>query len=120
MTKRILLTDDDEAFRESVKEILLLEDYDITEANNGLEAINLLKDNEYDLLITDILMPKVEGLELSTQLRELGIDIKTIGMTGGGQLDKDNIVSFATGFFDACLTKPFTREEILKEVDKLI
>ena len=116
MSMTILLTDDDPGFRESVRQILVLEDYRVLEAKDGVEALRLLKSEEVGLLITDILMPDMEGVELCTKAKALRPDLKVIGMTGGGSINADSVTGIAERFFHAFLKKPFDRQDLLDKV----
>ena len=120
MSKTILLSDDDQGFRTSVKSILELEDFQVLEAENGVEALVILKSNSVDLLLTDVLMPDMEGIELSYKVGQLMPDLKVIGMTGGGRLSKDSVNNSAKNFFASFLIKPFSREQLLSEINKLL
>lgn len=95
MSKTILLhllVDNDSAFRESVRDTLEIEGHKIIEAENGRYALSHLKKSHVDLVITDILMPEVEGNELSAKIRQLKPGLKIIGMTGGGKIGTADIV----------------------------
>ena len=118
----ILLVDDDEDFRKSVREILELEDYGIIEASNGVEAISLLQNEDVDLIITDILMPACEGNEFALEVKKARPDLKVIGMTGGGKIMSSRNVQEACSqiLFEVVLKKPFTGEELLESVRKNI
>ncbi|MBN1545642.1 MAG: response regulator [Syntrophaceae bacterium] len=68
--KRILIVDDDSTLRQLIAEALSLSDFDIMEAESGTEAIRKIQENSYDLVITDMMMPGMSGMELLTQIRE--------------------------------------------------
>ena len=58
----ILIVDDEERIREVVKEYCLMEKYDVIEASDGLEALEMVKNNDIDLFVLDVMMPKLDGL----------------------------------------------------------
>jgi DNA-binding NtrC family response regulator len=121
MTPTILLVDDDNAFRTSVAQVLELEDYDFIQVSSGKECLEILNSpssSSIQLLISDILMPEMEGIELNMEIRKLRPDLKTIGMTGGGKIAISEIESSAKVFFDSFLTKPFSADQLIQEVQK--
>jgi len=81
----ILVVEDDEQHRRYLTELLTSEGYAVTQAKDGVEAANILKNNHYDLLITDIVMPEKEGIELIFEVHESQPDLPIIGMSGGGK-----------------------------------
>ncbi|PCJ63390.1 MAG: hypothetical protein COA79_00865 [Planctomycetota bacterium] len=122
MNKTILLVDDDDAFRDAVKDILELEGFKIICAENGKTALTELDNENLDLVITDILMPESDGIELISKIKELRSDLKVIGMTGGGTIASANKLktSFSGFYFETILTKPFEDSELLEAINKAI
>ena len=80
---RVLVIDDEPQIRSLVKRFLSQAGYDVDQAGDGLDGVKEMKENPADLMITDILMPKKEGLET---IREIYPECKTIAMSGGSQL----------------------------------
>jgi CheY-like chemotaxis protein len=122
MNKTILLTDDDDAFRGSVKLLLELEGFCVIEACNGKEALKLLQadDDEIDVVISDILMPEMAGTELCRNIRLIAPTLKVIGMTGGGLADELQAGSSSGVLhFDRFLKKPFKRMELLNAISEV-
>lgn len=120
MNESILLVDDDDAFRESVFEILELEEYNVYEAKDGVDALPILESNKVDLVLTDILMPEIEGNQLALKIKKLYPGLCIMGMTGGGRLVSTDMVLMVTSpdLFDTVLRKPFSREELLSAIKK--
>lgn len=120
MNKVILLVDDDDAFRGSVKDILELEGYKIIEAVDGQVALPLIENHSIDLVITDLLMPGIDGVELISKIKEKKTALKVIGMTGGGKIGTAEKLesSFSGFFFEKILVKPFEDTELLSEIKK--
>ena len=118
MSKVILLVDDDPGFRESVRDILEIEGYKIIETGDGSDALPIIEKEHVDLVITDILMPEIEGNELAERISALKPDLKVIGMTGGGRLGSANEVKSLciTDVFETILSKPFLADELLVQV----
>ena len=119
MSKVILVVDDDPVMRESVRDILEIENYKVIEAGDGIDGLPIVKKEHIDLVITDILMPQVEGNELVFKLKKFRPDLKVIGMTGGGRLvSVEQVKQLCPDvLFEKILTKPFLREELLAQVE---
>ncbi len=114
---RILLVDDDAQFVETMSELLRLKGYEVQTALDCLVAIDILQAEKIDLLITDIVMPHYDGLELIITVREQLPEIKIIAISGGGKIDKKTYLMMAKGLrADAVLEKPF----LCSELDDLI
>ncbi len=87
MQQKILVIDDEKAIRSSLKDILSFEGFDVEEATDGIEAIKKIKDNEYDCILCDIKMPKMDGKEVLDQSLQLKPDIPFILISGHGTID---------------------------------
>jgi len=111
--KSILVVDDEEVIREFLMEVLG-EDYQITTAEDGEEAIQKIKDENYDLIITDIKMPKVSGEEVVKFAREKDSDSRVIMISGYSSLfaATESVESGACAF----LSKPFSIKQLLQTV----
>ena len=83
--KKILVVEDETSLRSMLVTILQDEDYYVDSATNGEEAIELLKSNQYDLLATDLYMPKINGVELILYCQQAFPDLKIILLSGGGR-----------------------------------
>ena len=79
----ILVIDDDEFFRDVLEQMLKKEGHKVTVSHDGLHALGLLKRIEPDLIITDILMPNMDGVEFIMQLTKLSNNTPVIAMSGG-------------------------------------
>jgi len=118
---RILIIDDEESNRFTVREILELNGHDVVEASNGDEGIALQKAEPFDLVITDIVMPKKEGIETIIELRRDYPHLKIIAISGHGSSSFQDLLkkaenSGATGV----LAKPFGEEALLKAVNNCL
>ncbi len=109
---RLLVVDDEEPIRKLLKKYLIKKNYIIDTANDGESALNLLSSNTYDLVLTDLRMPKMGGRELLKTMSERYPDIPKIVLTGYGTND-DIIVALKTGAYDF-LNKPITDFTILE------
>jgi DNA-binding NtrC family response regulator len=111
--KRILVCDDEEGVRESLK-LILEKDYDIVFATTGEEAVDYVKSNVVDLIVLDIKMPKVNGLEALRSIKSERSDIAVIIATGyqSAEIAEETIKLGACDY----ITKPFDKENVLKTI----
>ena len=116
MTKSILIVDDEPVMREFLSDVL--EDFDIHTAVDGDDAIKKLKANGFDLVITDMKMPKVSGEDVVKYAKENYNDISIIVISGYSSLTS---VSNTLGYgVNAFLAKPFTIKQLRSEVEKAL
>jgi len=121
MPKTILVIDDDDQFRETLKEMLEEEGYHINDAQNGVIGIELYRKNPSDLVITDLFMPEKEGIETIIDLKNEFPDAKIIAMSGGGSLQPANYLALTEelGVLKT-FEKPFSRNSLLETIRELI
>ncbi len=110
MKGRILIVDDEEIVIRSCQRILAGGDFQVDAAYNGLEALEKIQQNGYDMLILDIKMPKMNGIEVLQRVKEAHPDIDVIMITGLNQIDTA-VKAMKLGAFDY-LPKPFDPEEL--------
>jgi CheY-like chemotaxis protein len=116
-TKRILVLDDDDTLRALICRALKHAGYsEVTEANDGREGLQLCGKNHYDLVITDIIMPEVDGMEVIFSLQKTKPDTRVIAMSGGGRIDADNYLRMARAAGTSVLQKPFELPHFLEMV----
>ncbi len=113
MTK-VLVIDDEKAIRRSIKEILEFEKYEVDEAEDGLQGFTMAQKNNYDVILSDIKMPKMDGLELQNKLNENNISSSLIIMSGHGTIDTA-VDAVKKGAFDF-LAKPIDLNRLLVTV----
>jgi len=116
--ERILVVDDEAMIRDLCSHILSAEGYLVTTASNGMSALEELGRSAIDLMITDIKMPGIDGLELFERVKARTQDVVTIFITGHGTLDTA-IESLMRGV-DGFILKPFAEKELLGAVDRAI
>lgn len=116
--EKILVVDDEDMIRELCYHILSAEGYQVTTVSNASAALEELSRSTVDLMITDIKMPGMDGLDLFERVKEQSHDIVTVFITGHGTLDTA-IESLMRGV-DGFVLKPFTQEELLGTVDRAI
>ena len=110
---RILICDDEVLIRNVIKEYLLLENYEVLEAENGLEAIEVVQNNDVDLVIMDIMMPKMDGYQAVREIKKIK-DVPFIMLSARGE-EFDKLVGFDTGI-DDYVTKPFSPKELIARI----
>lgn len=117
MSEKILVVDDEDIIRESLSYILKKEKYDVDEAANGKIASEMLKNKSYDLVITDLEMPEMKGVELLEEIKKTNVQTNTIIITAYGSVDTA-IAALRSGASDYIL-KPVEFDELLIKVKKL-
>ncbi len=94
--------------------------FDADDVNSASKAIQAIHEQSYALLITDILMPDRDGLELINYILDNEVDLKTIAMSGGGKIQAENYLMIADGLeVDRTLKKPFLEEELIALLNEL-
>ena len=117
----ILLIDDDMSVLDVMSEMLRLEGHEVTVAANGREAVDCCHQDNFDLVITDLIMPEKEGLETIADIRRHYAEIPIIAISGGGRLGPNDYLETARFIgANATLAKPFARTELIRAVDSLL
>ncbi len=113
MSKKVLIVDDEEVIRKTLRVHLGKMGYELREAIDGVEALNQLRDEKFDLLICDILMPKKDGWEVLKEVRSnpRTKEIPVIVLTARNE-DTDMFQGYELGA-NYYITKPFTKEQLL-------
>jgi len=114
MTAKIVVVDDEKAARRSLADILRLEGYDVTAVEDGLSALALLNEQEIDLMLLDIRMPGMDGIEVMQKATEISPYTQIIMLTAHGSMESA-IESLRYGAHDY-LIKPSSPQEILSSV----
>lgn len=118
---RILLVDDEPLLRDSLTIALQRAGHTVTVAQNGAAALKLLAGKTFDVIVTDILMPETDGLEIIIRIRKDSGNLRIIAMSGGGRTRNMNMLEFATSFgADAVLAKPFLPKQLIASVDDVM
>jgi DNA-binding response OmpR family regulator len=116
--KRILLVEDDPNFGTVLKDYLEMNDYDVTHAKDGLEGLIAFKNDEYDICILDVMMPKKDGFTLAKEIRSVNTDIPIIFLTAK-TMKEDVVMGYQVGA-DDYLNKPFDSEVLLFKIKAII
>ena len=115
---KILVVDDEQAVRESLRRSLRFNGYEVLTANDGLEAVETVRAENPELLILDIMMPNMDGLEVCRTLRSEGWDRPILVLTARDGVS-DRVAGLDAGA-DDYLPKPFALEELLARVRSLV
>ncbi|MDD3593849.1 MAG: response regulator transcription factor [Candidatus Gastranaerophilales bacterium] len=118
MINKILVVDDDKEIREWLELDLKLSGYMVEAAKDGLEGLNRAINEDFNLIILDVMMPKMNGFEVCQNIRKVKKDIPVIILTAKGTID-DKIEGFDSGANDY-LVKPFDIQELLVRVRALL
>jgi len=113
----VLLVEDDIDLATTIVDYLDIEDIECDHASNGVLGLNLLQINDYQMIILDVNMPKMDGLTMCKTLREQGKDIPVLMLTARDSLD-NKLEGFAAGS-DDYLVKPFAMKELVARVQVL-
>lgn len=114
----ILVADDDKNTRTLLKAVLETENYNVYTAHNGIEALSVLDKNHIDLIVLDVMMPEMDGYELTEQLRKTQNDMPIL-MVSAKQLPEDKRKGFLSGT-DDYMTKPVDEIEMLLRIKALL
>lgn len=118
---KILVIEDDDSFRNVLVQMLVKVGYDVRQAGDGNQAIEVCAQFEPDLVLTDIIMPDKEGLETIQELLQICPDMKIIAMSGGGKFGPDSYLPLAQKLgAKATLQKPFMREQLLSTISDVL
>jgi DNA-binding response OmpR family regulator len=121
MSKKILLIEDMKGVRESLEVILSIQGYQVDFANNGKDGLQKIHSAKYDLVITDILMPELDGTEVIMSVRASGNKVPILAISAGGDgVSATQALTLAKEKASAVLEKPFSKEELLKAIKNLI
>ena len=116
----ILLVDDDGAFRTAACRALRAAGHAVEQAASGKEALKFIAAEAPDILITDILMPDTDGIELTSAVKLAHPDVRILAISGRRQLGAVDLLTLASMLgADATLAKPFAPEQLLEKVTAL-
>ena len=111
--QKILIVDDEENIRKVIREYLEFEGFLCFEASNGEEAIKMCKENSYDLIVLDIMMPKIDGFTVAKEIRKK--QSVPIIMLSARSEEYDKLYGFDVGI-DDYVTKPFSPKELVARI----
>ena len=114
---KLLVVDDEAKIREVIKEYAEFNGHEVDEAGDGMSALGLVKLNNYDLVIMDIMMPKLDGYSASKEIRKIK-DIPIIMLSARGE-EYDKLFGFELGI-DDYVVKPFSPKELMARVNAVL
>ena len=115
--KRLLIVDDEDKIREVIKEYAEFSGYVAEEAADGMSAIGLVKLNDYDLIIMDVMMPKLDGFSAVKEIQKIK-NIPVIMLSARGE-EYDKLFGFELGI-DDYVVKPFSPKELMARVNAVL
>ena len=113
-----LIVEDDQAMAVALSDGFQYEGHQVTVARDGASALSLASEKQFDLMILDVMLPKMSGLDVCKQLRSAGSELPIIMLTARGQ-EIDKVVGLKTGA-DDYVTKPFSFMELLARVEAVL
>ncbi len=116
--KRILLVEDDPNFGTVLKDYLSLNDYNVTLAKDGLEGLIMFKNDDYDLCILDVMMPRKDGFSLAKDIRATNSEVPIIFLTA--KTMKEDVLKGYQAGADDYLNKPFDSEVLLYKIKVIL
>lgn len=117
---KILIVDDNDVFLTLLNDFLIQNEYDVLTSSNGLDAKKINSDFNPDIVITDVVMPGIDGIELLMSLRNTNPNVKVIVMSGGNKGHADTYLLLADKLgANLILNKPFELSSLLIEIKKL-
>ena len=118
---QILIVDDEPNLLRLLRSILEDEGHEVTEESDGSRALRRFAGSPSDLVITDMYMPEMNGIEFVMRVREAFPEAKIIGMSGGGHLDKESVLDAARALgATGVLAKPFEADEVVSLVASVL
>ncbi|MEA1928732.1 MAG: response regulator [Candidatus Auribacterota bacterium] len=121
MTKTILVIDDNDDIRRLLQLMLQVEGYQVLDADTMDKGLRIIHDTSIDIVITDLLMPDKDGLELITELRRDLPEQKIIAISAGGRIGPSTYLDMAKKLgADRVFSKPFDQKEIVQAVEELL
>ena len=116
--EKILVIEDEESILMALEDDLRIEGYEVSSAKDGLQGFSMAKEQAYDLIILDIMLPQMNGFEICRQLRQSGITTPVLMLTAKSQ-EIDKVLGLELGA-DDYVTKPFSPRELLARVKAIL
>lgn len=117
----ILVIDDDDALRATVRKVLERSGHEVRDASDGDRGLTIFREEDVDLVITDIIMPEKEGIETIQELREADPDLPILAISGGGRAHPSEPLTDARLLgADETLAKPFDVDDLRTTVERLL
>lgn len=114
---KILVVDDEENIRDVLREYAEFEGHEVDEASDGMEAVEMVKNNDYDIIIMDIMMPRLDGYSACKEIRKIKQTPMLMLSARGEEYDK--LFGFELGI-DDYVVKPFSPKEVMARVNAIV
>jgi len=114
---KILMVDDEENIREMVKEYGEFIGHEVVEAEDGMQAVNICRENLFDIVILDIMMPKMDGFSACKEIRKFS-DVPVLMLSARGE-EYDKLFGFEVGIDDYVM-KPFSPKELMARINAIV
>ena len=114
---RVLVVDDEQKIREVIREYAEWNEHEVTEATNGMEAVELCKENDFDVIIMDVMMPKLDGFSTVKEIKKFK-DIPVIMLSARAE-EYDKLFAFEVGV-DDYMIKPFSPKELMARISVIL
>ena len=114
---KILVVDDEEKIREVIREYAEFEGHTVVEAKDGMEAVNICKNEDFDVIVMDIMMPKLDGFSAYKEIRKMK-DIPVLMLSARGE-EYDKLFGFEIGI-DDYVVKPFSPKEVMARLNVIV
>lgn len=114
---RILVVDDEENIREVIKEYAEFEGHQVSEACDGMQAVEMVKNNDYDIIIMDVMMPRLDGYSACKEIRKIK-QIPVLMLSARGE-EYDKLFGFELGI-DDYVVKPFSPKEVMARINAIV
>ncbi|MCB9058854.1 MAG: response regulator transcription factor [Calditrichae bacterium] len=115
---KVLIVEDEQRMREGLKDNLEFEGYDVELAEDGKAGLDKIKETAYDLILLDVMMPKMSGFDVCKQVRSAGIAYPIVMLTAKGE-EIDKVLGLELGA-DDYITKPFSLRELLARIKAIL
>jgi DNA-binding response OmpR family regulator len=114
---KLLIVDDEQKIREVIREYAEWNGFEVTEAEDGMDAVSLCRDGDYDIIIMDVMMPKLDGFSAVKEIKKTK-DIPVIMLSARGE-EYDKLFGFELGI-DDYMTKPFSPKELMARANVIL
>jgi len=118
---KILIVDDYQQIRAAARQILAKDGHEVWDVPDGVQALDLLEIIPFDLVLTDVYMAAVDGMELLTRIKQRGHRVPVVVMSGGGFASREEVLALAQECGAvAILAKPFTPRQLRETIEPLL
>jgi CheY-like chemotaxis protein len=118
---KILIVDDYEQIRAAARRVLARDGHEIWDVPDGVQALDLLDIIQFDLVLTDVYMAAVDGMELLVRIQQRGHLVPVVVMSGGGFASREEVLAMAKACGAvAILAKPFTPQQLRETIEPLL